>query len=194
MKRAACCRPIKRQPSTSTINRRRRPSCTFLPGQRSTLTKSNNFNFKFCRNEIFCFSKFQFPKNALCIFLQAVWYQKYIFCFFYLINFVHWRSTLTPQLFSRSTLTILLFSIWSTSTTAFFYWLISTILLFSTWSTVDARRQPFYSPFHHALIFPQPNQNKNSISYFRSFYLNSLIRHQHIMIVQWSLKWFNFYI
>ena len=76
----------------------------------------------------------------------------------------------------------------------FFYWLMSTILLFSTWSTVDARRQPFYSPFHHALIFPQPNQYKNSISYFRSFYLNSLIRHQHIMIVQWSLKWFNYYI
>ena len=49
--------------------------------------------------------------------------------FSYLFNVDCWQSMLTPQTFS---------------------WSMLTILLFSTWSTVDVRRRPFYSPFHHA--------------------------------------------
>ena len=46
-----------------------------------------------------------------------------------LLSWDRQRLTSTPQTFSRST---------------------STILLFSSWSTVDVRRRPFYSSFHHA--------------------------------------------
>ena len=50
----------------------------------------------------------------------------------------HWRSTSTPQTFSWSMSTILLFSTWLTSTTAFFYWSTSTCLFqpaFFCWPT-----------------------------------------------------------
>ena len=69
------------------------------------------------------------------------------------INVDCWRSTSTPLHFS-----------WSTSTRLHFSWLTSTRLNFLGPSTVDAHWRPFYSPFHHALLFPLfSNNNKHII-------------------------------
>ena len=67
MKRAACCRPRKRQPSTSTIDidQLKKAGCTFqlvdvngLPWRwQSTSTKLEICIFKFWSNEIFLFFK-----------------------------------------------------------------------------------------------------------------------------------------
>ena len=94
----------------------------------------------------------------------------------YFVNLDPRRLTLTPQTFSRSTLTI---------------------LLFSTWSAVDIRRRPFYSPFHHALFIHQVCymyivvwQNKiltkKSINKHQHYYLD--LTNQFGNLAKWKLE------
>ena len=118
MKRAACCRPRKRSPSTSTID----IDCRKLQdGRRRPIEKCSLLFYSWWM-------------STTAFFYWSTFFNVCGYIFYHTIGHKKCRRR-QPLHFSWSTLTNLLFSIWSRVNAG---------------RHVHVRQRPFYSPFHHA--------------------------------------------